>query len=131
MTTKTVTEAEARRILSRLVDNLGRPADLEDRYARAILRQAQGLAASHPTPQARMAAQGMGVQHGQILSLSGGPPGAVAAGSEFGSGIYRQFGPRNERGYWLLPSGESPNASTMAEGEDWLDDQVEGAIRGF
>ena len=131
MTTRTVTEVEAQRIFRRLQDRLEEHTGLEDRYARAVLEQAQGLAAGKPTPQARMAAEGMGVRSGTILSLSGGPPAEVAAGSEFGSGIYRQFGPRRTRGYWLLPSAESPDPSTIAAGEEWIDEQVEGAIRGF
>lgn len=129
--TKTVSAEQAASALRRLVRALSRTSDLERRYATAVLHQAQGLAASRPTPQSRMAAEGMGVRSGEILSLSGGPPGEVAEGSEFGSGIYRQFGPRNPRGYWLLPSAESPDASTIAEGEDWIDETVEGAIRGF
>lgn len=97
--------------------------------ARAILKEAQGVAAGKPTPQARMAAEGMGVRNGSILSLSGGPSSEVAAGSEFGSSIYRQFGPRRTRGYWLLPTGEDPGPGTIARGEQWLDDAIEAAIR--
>lgn len=129
--TKTVTPAEWKRIAGRLVDKLQKHDGLEDRFLRSVLDQAQGIAAGKPTPQARMAAEGMGVRNGTILSLSGGPPAEVAAGSEFGSGIYRQFGPRNTRGYWLLPTGEDPGAGTIAEGEDWVDETVEAAIRGF
>ena len=131
MTTRTVTEAEARRVLVRLQDKLEEHPGLEDRYLRAVLRQAQGLAATKPTPQARMASEVMGVRNGTILSLSGGPPGEVAEGSEFGSTIYRQFGPRRTRGYWLLPSAEDPSEATIAEGERWMDEQVEDSIRGL
>lgn len=129
MTTKKVTPQEANRALSRLADDLEGSEAISQGYAEALLRQAQGLAASHPTPQARMAAQGMGVRQGRILSLSGGAPADVAAGSEFGSGIYRQFGPRNTRGYWLLPSAENPNAATIAAGEEQLDKAVDEAVR--
>lgn len=129
--TRTVTLEQAQKILRGLVDKLEKHDGLEDRYLRAVLDEAQGVAAGHPTPQSRMAAEGMGVRNGTILSLSGGPSAAVAAGSEFGSGIYRQFGPRNTRGYWLLPTGEDPGAGTISQGEDWLDDTVEAAIRGF
>ena len=104
---------------------------LADTYLEAVLKQAQGLAASHPSPQSRMAAEGMGVRNGTILSLSGGPPGEVAEGSEFGSTIYRQFGPRRTRGYWLLPSAEFPSEATLAVGDEWLDDAVEDSIRGL
>lgn len=122
---------EGQRAIHRLIDRLEASGELSEAYARALLDQAQGIAASHPTPQARMAAEGMGVQHGQILSLSGGPPAEVAVGSEFGSTLYRQFGPRRQRGYWLLPAADSPSAATIAAGEDWLDDQVKDSVRGF
>lgn len=114
-----------------LVDRLESSQGLEDEYAKAVLREAQGIAAGKPTPQARMAAQAMGVREGTILSLSQGPPGEVAEGSEFGSGIYHQFGPRNTRGYWLLPAANDPDPSTIGVGEKWLDETVEAAIRGF
>lgn len=131
MTTKRVTSEEMNRIVARLVVKLERHEGLEDTYARAVLEQAQGVASGKPTPQARMAAEGMGVRNGTILSLSGGPSAEVAVGSEFGSTIYRQFGPRRQRGYWLLPSAESPNEGTIQAGEDWLDETVEAAIRGI
>lgn len=118
-------------MLRRLSDDLEGSQAISEGYAEALLRQAQGVAASHPTPQARMAAQAMGVRNGTILSLSGGAPADVAPGSEFGSGIYRQFGPRNTRGYWLLPSAENPNPATIAAGEEQLDNVVEEAVRGF
>ena len=129
--TKRVSVAEGKRILARLVDRLEDHDGLEDRYLKAVLEQAQGIASGKPTPQARMAADGMGVRNGTILSLSGGAPSEVAAGSEFGSSIYRQFGPRRTRGYWLLPSAEVPDPGTIAEGEGWIDEQIEAAIRGF
>lgn len=129
MTTRKVSPQEAQRILSGLVDDLEGSQAIAEGYAEALLRQAQGLAASKPTPQARMAAQAMGVRQGRILSLSGGPPADVAAGSEFGSGIYRQFGPRNTRGYWLLPSADNPSPATIAAGEDRLDQVVEDSVR--
>lgn len=122
---------EGQRALRRLVDRLERPDGLEQAWAEAVLRQAQDTAQGKPTPQARMAAESFVVQHGEILSPSGGPPSRVAAGSEFGSSIYRQFGPRNPRGYWLLPAAEAPEPATMAAGEEWLDDAVRAAIRGI
>ena len=122
---------EGQKALRRLVERLQDNDELRDLWAREILNEAQGVAAGKPTPQARMAAEGMGIRNGTILSLSGGPSAEVAPGSEFGSSIYRQFGPRNTRGYWLLPTGEDPGPGTIAQGEEWLDDQVRTAIRGF
>lgn len=129
MTTRTVTPEQARRVLNDLQDRLEDAEGLEDAYARAVLEQAQRAAGLRPTPQAPMAAEAMGVQQGTILSLTGGAPSDVAAGSEFGSGIYRQFGPRNTRGYWLLPSAENPDAATIEAGENWIDSEVEAAVR--
>jgi hypothetical protein len=130
VTTRTVTPKEAQRVLNELQDRLEDAEGLEDAYARALLEQAQRAAGLRPTPQAPMAAEAMGVQGGTILSLTGGAPSDVAAGSEFGSTLYRQFGGvRNTRGYWLLPAAENPDAATIEAGEDWIDDQVEGAIR--
>ena len=130
MTTRTVSPDQANRILKNLEGKLEKADELEDIYARAILVQAQRTAGLRPTPQAPMAAESMGVQEGTILSLTGGDPSAVAAGSEFGSDIYGQFHrPHNAQGYWLLPSANNPDAATIEAGEDWLDDQVTEAIR--
>jgi hypothetical protein len=130
MATRTVkSAAEADRVLRDLQRRLSAPDELSEAYAKALLLQAQRAAGLRPTPQAPMAAEAMGVQQGTILSLTGGAPSDVAAGSEFGSGIYRQFGPRNTRGYWLLPSAENPDAATIEAGEDWIDEQVEDAVK--
>ena len=130
MTTRTVTPREADRVLHDLQRRLEDADELEDVYARALLEQAQRAAGLKPTPQARMAAEAMGVEQGTILSLTGGAPSDVAMGSEFGSTIYRQFGgQRNTRGYWLFPSADNPDAATIAAGEEWIDDQVEDAVR--
>lgn len=130
MTTRTVTPKEADRVLRDLQGRLEDADELEDAYARALLEQAQRAAGLRPTPQAPMAAEAMGVQQGTILSLTGGPPSEVAAGSEFGSDIYLQFQrPHNNRGYWLFPAAENPDAATIAAGEDWIDSEVEAAVR--
>lgn len=131
MTTRKVKPPEAKRILSKLEDELDDSPQVAHAWAEAVLRQAQGIAATKPTPQARMAADEFGVREGTILSLSGGDPGEVAAGSEFGSGIYTQFGPRNTRGYWLMPAANNPDPSTIAAGEEALDEVIEAAVRGF
>lgn len=118
--------------MDRLHDRLEDNDELRDLWAERVLEQAQGIAATRPTPQAPMAAEAMGVRNGTILSLSGGPPGAVAAGSEFGSDIYRQFQrAHSSRGYWLLPAAEDPSPATIAAGEGWLDLQVERSIHGL
>lgn len=132
MAERRVKPAEASRILHDLSDRLERSDDLSEAFARAVLRQAQRAAGLRPTPQAPMAAEGMGVQGDTILSLTGGAPAEVAAGSEFGSDIYLQFQrPHSSRGYWLLPAAENPDSSTIAAGEEALDQEIEAAIRGF
>lgn len=132
MTTARVSAEEGKRRLSRLARDLElRKEALAAAYARALLDQAQGVARGKPTPQSRMAAEAMGVRGSTITVLTGGAPADVSGGSEWGSNIYRQFGPRNEGGYWLHPSADNPNPATVAAGEHWMDDQVEGAVRGF
>ena len=129
MAGRDVSPAQASRILRDLSGRLDGSDELSEAFARAVLDQAQRKASLHPTPQARMAAANMGVRGGSISPLSGGAPAEVSVGSEFGSILYRQFGPRNPRGYWLLPSAENPDPSTMAAGDDALGNVVEAAIR--
>jgi hypothetical protein len=100
-------------------------AAIVDPYAEAVLEAARSAAGSHPTPQSRMGASGLVAQHGEIIS----PPGAlvlgrggrpalleeIIAGAEWGSGTYRQFAPRNTRGYWLIPSTESDSAISAGD----------------
>lgn len=117
------------RALEELSERLRASGDVPEAFARRLLDQAQRRAAGHPTPQARMAAQGLGIEGGTILSLSGGSPGAVAIGSEFGSTIYRQFAPRNEGGYWLMPSANNPESQVAAVQDNWVDEAIDAAIR--
>ena len=113
-----------------LEGRLEHPDELEDRYARAILEQAKRNAGMRPTPQAPMAAAVLVVESGTILAPAGGDSAEVGQGSEFGSTIYRQFGGRRqERGYWLLPAADNPDAATIATGDEWLNEQVEDSIR--
>lgn len=119
-------------MVNRLADRLEEVHELEQLTAEGVLRHARQIAAGHPTPQARMAAEGMGVRDGHILSLSGGTPGEVAAGSEFGSDIFLQFHrPHNRDGYWLGPAAEDLDPATIAAGEAWLDVQVEESLHGI
>jgi hypothetical protein len=54
--------------------------------------------------------------------------GHLAYGSEFGSNTHRQFGPRNESGYWLHPAAEQNPAVDVAH-EDHADEAIDAAIR--
>lgn len=118
---------EGQRAIDRLIEALRAPTDLSEAYARATLENAASRAASKPTPQSRMAYEAMGVQGSDILALAGHPAAEVAAGSEWGSVIYTQFGPRNERGWWLQPSAE--DQQTLSAGDDALDDLIQRAVQ--
>lgn len=114
--------------IQRLSESLERSGDLAGAFAKAILSEAQQRAQSKPTPQSRMAADAMGVQGSEIRVLSEGTPaGEVSGGSEWGSNIYRQFGPRNEGGYWLHPAAESQEV--LDAGDRYLDQLAEQAAR--
>jgi hypothetical protein len=113
---------------------------VEDDVARAILKKAKQNAATKPTPQARMVASGMFSRRGTVIgfgsrrvfgsgSTGGVRLGFLAYGSEFGSNTHRQFGPRNERGYWLHPAAEGHNPDIDKAQESDVDKAVDDAIR--
>lgn len=115
------------RAIRRLRDELERNEGLPEAYAEAILQEATQRAQSKPTPQSRMAAAALVRQGSELIVLADGPPGEVSGGSEWGSNIYRQFGPRNDGGYWLFPSADSPVVE--AAGDRYLDLMVERVVR--
>jgi hypothetical protein len=113
-------------VIAALAERLSGDAhELADPYAEAVLAVARAAAGGHPTPQSRMAASGLRAERGSILS----PPGVLVSGrgghpvplsaivgsAEWGSGTYRQFAPRNVRGYWLIPSSESGEARSAGD----------------
>jgi hypothetical protein len=129
--------ARAVRVLSKEVQDTRR---LQNEMAKAILAKARSNAQSRPTPQARMVSRGMIVTRGVVLGranrmiLGGGEGkpvklGVLAYGAEFGSNQHRQFGPRNESGYWLNPAGENPGAPADKAEESFLDRCISAAIR--
>lgn len=115
------------RAIRKLRDELERSEALAEAYAEATLREAVSRAQSKPTPQARMAAAELVRQGSELIVLADGPPGEVSGGSEWGSNIYRQFGPRNDGGYWLMPAAESPEV--LVAGDRYLDLMVERVVR--
>jgi hypothetical protein len=125
--TRTKTLKEGQKDLRQLQDKLEDTDALAHAYAEAVLKEAVSRAHGRPTPQAPMAADAMGVQGTEITVLTGGTPEAVSAGSEWGSSIYTQFGPRNDGGYWLMPATES--APALAAGDAYLEQITEEAIR--
>ncbi len=118
---------EGQRDLKQIEDALEDTEPLAHAYAEAVLREAIGRASGRPTPQAPMAAEAMGIRGSHITVLTGGAAAAVSAGSEWGSDIYPQFGPRNESGYWLMPSTESEAA--LEAGDRYLNQLLEDAVR--
>jgi hypothetical protein len=118
---------EGQRDLEQIEDGLEDTEPLAHAYAEAVLREAVSRASGRPTPQAPMAANAMGIQGTHLTVLTGGDPAAVSAGSEWGSDIYPQFGPRNDSGYWLMPSTESEAAKEA--GDRYLEQLLEDAVR--
>lgn len=130
MAEKTVSPERARKALANLDEALEDSERVREALAEGIVEQARRNAARRPTPQAPMAAAGLRVERGRIVSLPGASPAArVAVGSEFGSGIYRQFGPRHSRGQWLFPAIESPDAATIEAGEEAIDAELDSLVR--
>jgi len=133
-----VSPSVASRILHRLADLLvdrDRLAKLRKDYAFDIRRLAVANASSRPSPQARMAAQGLRVKGGSVLgfpgtrvSTSGGRSvklGAISFGAEYGSAQSPQFAARRESGYFLNPAAEKVNDDA---GNNWLDDVFDDAL---
>ena len=121
----------ARRIRE-LSAELADGARILDPYLDALRTQAQSTAGRHPSPQARMAASALIVRDSSlqvpsaaIVSGRGGSTsaGSIAGGSEYGSSIYPQFGPRGGS-RWLGTSAEHPSSTTLQAGERALDELV-------
>lgn len=110
---------------------------MEEAYADAVAADARRRAAGRPTPQARMASTAL-VRRGSELLVSsaavvsgrGGSTfaGGIAGGSEYGSALYPQFGPRRAGGSWLRPAGETPTEATLSVGDRALDRLIEDVI---
>lgn len=88
--------------------------DVAQAWAEATIPEARKRAGGRPTPQARMASTAIRATRGSItasgiVSGRGGsvPVGEIFWGAEYGSSIYRQFGPRHSAGSWLFPAAES------------------------
>ncbi len=114
------------RAVNAVLGRLERPADLEARYAAAVLAAARRGASSAPSPQAGAVASGLSLSGGMISVadrqvLSGGGTAAdMFWGAERGSSLYRQFGPRVAGGAWWTPALEDETA--RAEADAWADD---------
>lgn len=122
------------KLRSALLDTKG----VRQNAAVRVLKEAKQNAASRPTPQARMVASGMIARRGTVIGFASrrvfgsgrSTPvklGVLAYGSEFGSNTHRQFGPRNESGYWLNPAGDEADLDEVLE--EHVDDAIDAAIR--
>jgi len=128
------------RALTTLRRELEKVEPLRQTAARRVLEQARRNAGRRPTPQARMAASGMMARRGTVIGFgsrrvfgTGSPEGVklgfISYGAEFGSSSTRQFGPRNEGGYWLHPAAEGDNPQLDKAHEDYADKAIDAAIR--
>jgi hypothetical protein len=120
------TAAQGAKDLREIADALEDEEPLVRAYGEAVLREAISRAHGRPTPQAPMAADAMGITGDHITVLTGGTPEAVSGGSEWGSDLYPQFGPRNQSGWWLMPAAESEAARQAGDAylEDLMDDKI-------
>jgi hypothetical protein len=126
------------RALATLRRELEKTETLRQTAAKRVLEQARRNAGGKPTPQARMVASGMMARNGTVIGFGsrrvfgsgsdGVKLGFLAYGSEFGSDTHRQFGRRNESGYWLHPAAEQNPAIDEAH-EDHADEAIDAAIR--
>lgn len=128
------------RALATLRSELNKVESVRQTAARAVLDKARQNAGGRPTPQARMVASGMIARRGTVIGFgsrrvfgSGSPDGVrlgfLSYGAEFGSSTHRQFGARNESGYWLHPAAEGDNPKLDDAHEDYVDKAIDAAIR--
>lgn len=123
--------------LNRLGARLRDGSAISEPYAEAVGAQAKRNASRRVSPQSPMAGSALvvrgsvvSVPSSAIVSSSSGPvrAGAIAGGSEYGSSLYRQFGPRSS-GKWLHAAADRPDSATLEAGEDALAELVAEAVR--
>lgn len=128
------------RRLEGLRDDLEDGSAIQEPYLAALASQARRRASSRPTPQARAVSTALVVRDGALTIPAGAgitprggglvSAGQLAGGSEFGSSIYPQFGPRRSRpGAWLGSSAANPDSATLAAGERALEGLIREAAR--
>ena len=95
----------------------------------AAQAQAKRYAGAHPTPQSRIAATGL-VVRGLTLEVppSSGLAYEVAGGSEYGSTLYRQFGPRRSSPAWLGRVAEGNDPAIVSAGDKALEEIMDRHI---
>ena len=108
--------ATGRRRLASLARALAHGDELKRAVVPAALEQARSNAAGHPTPQSRLAATGL-VARGDTLTVTH----SLAGGSEYGSSIYRQFGPRRSTSAWFGKVAEGEPRPIVVAGDKALE----------
>ena len=89
----------------------------------AAMDAARRYASQHPTPQARLAATAL-VARGDALSVSH----PLAGGSEYGSSLYRQFGPRRSTPAWFARVTVGEDKGVIAAGDKALESVMDRAL---
>lgn len=128
------------RRLQHLRDELEDGSAIQEPYLEALRSQARRKASGRPTPQARSVSSALVVRDGALVVPGGAAitprggglvsAGDLAGGSEFGSSIYPQFGPRRSRpGAWVGSSAANPDSASLAAGERGLESLVREAAR--
>jgi hypothetical protein len=90
----------------------------------AAMDAARRYASQHPTPQSRIAASAGLVARGDTLQVSG----PLAGGSEYGSSIYRQFGPRRGTPAWFARVTVGEDRGILAAGDKALESVMDKAL---
>lgn len=129
-----VTAGAAARSIGSLTRRLADPREVADAYGQELVSQARarGLSTSSP-PQAPLVAGAVQYSQGSISLASSTPAGHGTAGellggAEYGSSLFRQFGPHSSRGHWLWPTLMQPPAEAIDQADRALDDLIEDAI---
>jgi hypothetical protein len=89
----------------------------------AAMDAARRYASMHPTPQSRIAATTL-YARGDTLTVSS----ALAGGSEYGSSIYRQFGPRRGTPAWFARVTVGEDRGVMAAGDKAIESVMDRAL---
>lgn len=130
----TTSPGAAARSIGSLVRRLADPREVADAYGRGLVEEARqrGLSSWSP-PQAHLVAGAVSYDQGRISLASAaqagnGTAGELLGGAEYGSDVYRQFGPHSSRGHWLWPTLLEPPPDVTDLADHALDDLIEDAI---
>lgn len=127
-----MTVSEGRRRLRTLIREMGGKTPLIQAVMPAVENAARRNAATHPTPQSRIAATGLKVAGPKktwlMVPRSSGLAGALAGGSEWGGKRYRQFGPARSSPAWLGAVAEREDPAVAAALDRAIEDLMEQTL---